>query len=170
MKIVWCLGLIGKGSIVFTLKPGFRRKQAWDLAGSPVVRTSHFVCREHGFNPWLETKILQAMQCDHTGMASNQGCFPIECQLARTRDISLFTWMCVCSVTSVMLDSLWPHGLCAARLLCPWGSSGKNTGVGCRPLLQGIFSIQGLNLGFLHCRQILYMSWATRKAKEGGVN
>ena len=33
---------------------------------------------------------------------------------------------------------------------------GKNTGVGCHSLLQGIFLIQGLNLGLLHCRQILY--------------
>ena len=34
----------------------------------------------------------------------------------------------------------------------PWNSSGKNTGVGCRPLLQGIFPTQGLNLGLLNCR------------------
>ena len=33
---------------------------------------------------------------------------------------------------------------------------GKNTGVGCHALLQGIFSIQGLNPGLPHCRQILY--------------
>ena len=32
----------------------------------------------------------------------------------------------------------------------------KNTGVGYHFLLQGIFSSQGLNLGLLHCRQILY--------------
>ena len=30
-------------------------------------------------------------------------------------------------------------------LLCPWGSPAKNTGVGCRALLQGIFLTQGLN-------------------------
>ena len=28
------------------------------------------------------------------------------------------------------------------RLLCPWGSLGKNTGVGCHALLQRIFSTQ----------------------------
>ena len=38
---------------------------------------------------------------------------------------------------SVVSDSLWPHGLQPARLLCPWDSSGKNTGVGCHALLQG---------------------------------
>ena len=34
--------------------------------------------------------------------------------------------------------------------------SSKNTGVGCHALLQGIFPTQGLNLGFLHVRQMLY--------------
>ena len=34
-------------------------------------------------------------------------------------------------------------------ILCPWGSPGKNTGVGCQALLQGIFPTQGLNLRFL---------------------
>ena len=31
----------------------------------------------------------------------------------------------------------------------PWGSPGKNTGVGCRARLQGIFPTQGLNLRLL---------------------
>ena len=35
-------------------------------------------------------------------------------------------------------------------------SPGKNTGVGCHSLLQGIFLTKGLNLGLLNCRQILY--------------
>jgi len=42
-----------------------------------------------------------------------------------------------CSVTSVVLDSLRPHGLQPTRLLCPWNSPRKNTGVGCHGLLQG---------------------------------
>ena len=36
-----------------------------------------------------------------------------------------------------------------------WDSAGKNTGVGCHFLLQGIFPTQGLNPGLLHCRQML---------------
>ena len=44
----------------------------------------------------------------------------------------------------------------ALRLLCPWDSSGKNTGVGCHALLQKIFRTQGSNPGLPHCRQILY--------------
>ena len=46
--------------------------------------------------------------------------------------------------------------LLTARLLCPWDSSGKTTGVGCHFLLQGIFLTQESNPGPLHCRQILY--------------
>ena len=37
-----------------------------------------------------------------------------------------------------------------------WYSPGKNTGVGCHGLLQGIFPTQGSNPGLLHCRWILY--------------
>ena len=40
---------------------------------------------------------------------------------------------------------LQPHGLWPARLLCPWDSPGKNIGVGCHFLLQGIFPTQGSN-------------------------
>ena len=57
---------------------------------------------------------------------------------------------------SVMADSLQLHGLESTRLLSPWHSPGKNTGLGSRFLLQGIFLNQGLNLCLLHCRQILY--------------
>ena len=43
-----------------------------------------------------------------------------------------------------------------ARLLCPWNSPGKNTGVGCHFLLWGNFLTQRSNPCLLHCRQILY--------------
>ena len=36
------------------------------------------------------------------------------------------------------------------------GSPGKNTGVGCHALLQGIFPTQGSNPGLPYCRRILY--------------
>ena len=52
--------------------------------------------------------------------------------------------------------------LCHPMDCSPPGSSvhgdspGKNSGVGCHALLQGIFPTQGLNPGLPHCRQILY--------------
>ena len=61
--------------------------------------------------------------------------------------------MCYLESQSVSC-SLGPHGLYTARLLCPWDSPGKNTGVG--SLLREIFLIQGLISGLPHCRQILH--------------
>ena len=71
-------------------------------------------------------------------------------------------YRCWCSVTSVVSDSLWPHRWQPTRLLCPLDSPGKNTGVGCHALLQGIFLTQGSNLHLLLGRQILY-HWVTRE-------
>ena len=39
------------------------------------------------------------------------------------------------------------------RLLCPWDSLGKNAGVSCHALLQGIFQTPGLNLCLLHWQE-----------------
>ena len=60
------------------------------------------------------------------------------------------------------------YGLQSTRLLFPWDSPGKNTGVDCHALFQGIFPTQGSNLYFLqllHCWWILYC-WATEEAQE----
>ena len=52
---------------------------------------------------------------------------------------------CVCESRSVVSNSLWPRGLYSPGILQASCS-----------LLQGIFPIQGLNRGLLHCRRILY--------------
>ena len=54
------------------------------------------------------------------------------------------SYVCAC-VCSVMSASVRPHELQPARLLCSWDSPGKNTGVGCRFLIQGFFPTQGSN-------------------------
>ena len=56
----------------------------------------------------------------------------------------------VCYITSVISDFLRPCEVYPARLLCPWDFPGKNTGMGCHALLQGIFPTQGSNPCFLH--------------------
>ena len=57
--------------------------------------------------------------------------------------------------SSVVSDSLWPHGLCSTPGAYVHGDSpGKNIGVGCHTLLQGIFPTQRLNPGLLQCRGI----------------
>ena len=70
-----------------------------------------------------------------------------------------------CALSLQLCPTLWALGPQPARLLCPWDVPGKNTGVGCHFLFQGIFPNQGWNLRvrhLLHCRRILY-HWATRE-------
>ena len=79
---------------------------------------------------------------------------------------SLFTWnyhnivnclSALCVLVAQSCPTLCnPMDCSPARLLCPWNSPTKNTGVGCHSLLQGLFPTPGLNLGLLHCREILY--------------
>ena len=61
-------------------------------------------------------------------------------------------------VVQGLLIGLRPHGRQPARLLCPWNSPYKNTGVGCHSLLQRIFLTQEWSLGLPHCRQIVFYS------------
>jgi len=55
--------------------------------------------------------------------------------------------VCVCVLLShsVVSNSLQPYGLQPTRLHCPWDFPGKNTGVDCHFLLQGIFPTQESN-------------------------
>ena len=74
-------------------------------------------------SPWTEEPGgLQSMGSQRVGhnWASN------------THTLYLFSGSVSCLVMS---NSLWPHGLQPARLLCPWDSPGQNTGVGCHFLL-----------------------------------
>ena len=48
------------------------------------------------------------------------------------------------------MSILWLRGLQPTRLLCPWDFPGKNAGVGCLFLLQGLFLTQGSNPCLLH--------------------
>ena len=58
-----------------------------------------------------------------------------------------------CVSRSVMSDSLWPHGLyITSQASHPWDSPGKDTGVACHFLLQGIFQVQGST-------QVSYILW-----------
>ena len=74
-------------------------------------------------------------------------------------------------VTQSYLTLCDPMDLQPAKLLCPWDSPGKNTGVGYHSLLQGIFLTQEWNLGLLLCRQILYsLSHREALVGEGSLN
>ena len=77
----------------------------------------------------------------------------------------------LCAVCAKSLQScltVRPHGLQSTRLLCPWESPGKNTGVGCHALLQGIFPTQGLNPHLLPliCIEVVYSKLAFKGFQE----
>ena len=64
-----------------------------------------------------------------------------------------------------------PYGL--GRFLHPWASPGKNTGMGCHTLLQGIFLTQGLNLPLLcllHWQAMFFTTSATGEAPHLSKN
>ena len=75
-----------------------------------------------------------------------------------------------CVTRSVMSDFLRTHGLQPERILCPWNSPGKNTEVVSHFLLQGVLLTQGLNLGLLHCRHILYCLSNQRSPSYSQIN
>ena len=54
-------------------------------------------------------------------------------------------YVLACWVAWVTSDSWQRYGLWLTRLLCPWDSPGKNTGMDCHALLQEIFLAQGSN-------------------------
>ena len=83
--------------------------------------------------------------------------FPGECPQQRLEAAHVL-W-CVCAKSLQLCLTLQSYELLPARLLCPWDSPGKNTGVGFCVLLQGLFPAQRLNLCLLH---ILY--FCTMKA------
>ena len=70
--------------------------------------------------------------------------------------------MLIKSLVLCLVAQSCPTQSCDPMDCSPPGSSvpgdfpGKNTGVGCHALLQGIFPTQGSNPGLLHCRGILY--------------
>ena len=57
---------------------------------------------------------------------------------------------CCGRVRAQACPTLRPRGLQPTRLLSPWDSPGKKTGVGWHFLLQGVLPTQGLNLSLLH--------------------
>ena len=76
--------------------------------------------------------------------------------------ISYLFYVCVSSAAQSCLNLFRPHGLQLTRLLCPWNSPGKNTGVDCHFLFQGIFLTKGLNL-----RLLCLLHWQADSLQSG---
>ena len=85
------------------------------------------------------------------------------CSAPATVSVTYEKWRSKTVSLSVMSHSLQPRGLQPARLLCPWYSSGKNTGVGSHTLLQGS-SWPRDQTQVSHIAGRFFTIWATREA------
>ena len=99
----------------------------------------------------------QAWKARDHGIAKSWTCLsdshthtPMGKNLIKLFHSTIHPWWCSfsCAQSSVLQDSLQ---LEPAGLLCPWNLPGKNTGMGCHFLLQGIFSNPGTGSSHLLC-------------------
>ena len=98
-------------------------------------------CRRHKrrrFDPWVR-KIPWRRAQQPTPVGHNWKQLSLNARMYRSWFVAYKTKFFI-----VVSDcaTLWAE---PARRLCPWDSPGKNTGVECHFLLQGIFPTQGLN-------------------------
>ena len=107
-------------------------------------RSSHEDRGPYAVGSGLQQRSLAALRSQKAGrqppyaaLGGDEGSLPVPAAMAKG-------WY-VCSVAQSCVTLRGPMDLKAARLLCPWGSPSKNTGVGCHALLQGIFPTQGSN-------------------------
>ena len=72
----------------------------------------------------------------------------------------------MCVSRSVMSNSLRPQGLELCRLLCPWDSPGKNTGVGCISFSRGSSWLRDWTR-VSHTAGRFFTVWVTRQESNG---
>ena len=108
-----------------------------------VAACGIFTCSMQDLVPWLRV---------------NPGPLRWECSLSHwaTREVLRNSWKqpsslccCCCSVAQASLTLCDPTDCSPLRLLCPGDFPGKNIGVGCHFLLQGIFLTQRSKLYLL---------------------
>ena len=84
----------------------------------------------------------------------SEGTSPSEILISGFQILEL--WNNTYTLVTQSCPTLWNLMDCIPPGSHPWNSPGKNTGVVCHFLFQGIFLTQGSNPGLLNCRQILY--------------
>ena len=113
-----------------------------DLNGKDIQKGGIYV------QVWKKVEVLISQCptcCDSTDCirTADSSCLTVE------RNTSLLKQL-HCLAAKSCLTFLRSHELQPTRLLCPWDFPGKNTGVGCCSLLQGIFPTQESNSSLLH--------------------
>ena len=101
-----------------------------------VVANSHWLSILH--------TVLYMHQC--YALNSSHLLLPLLCPQVSSLCLHLY---CVHAKSLQQYLTLQPSRLSPARLLCPWDFPGKNTGMGCHAVFQGIFPTQGSKQGLL---------------------
>ena len=84
--------------------------------------------------------------------------------------LHMFKIAVLCLVTQLCLTLCNPMDYSQPGSSVHGDSPGKNIGVGCHALPQGIFPTQGLNPGLWHCRWILYHESPEKPKNTTGVS
>ena len=89
--------------------------------------------------PWWAKQRSKALWSKkRAGNSVHANCFYK--RLLEKKSMRYYAWKWKMKVSVAQsCPTLRPHGLQPARLLCPWNSPDKNTGMGSHSLLQGIF-------------------------------
>ena len=176
--------------IPWTEAPGGLQSMGWQRAGHDWAHYNTYITTEHhclgGLNnnhvflTFLEAgkskiKVPARWVSGEKLLPCLKAVAPFVCvhRVERERGESLvsFFWVKKQSFSlSVMSDSLQPHGLELARLLCSWDSPYKYTGMGSHSLLQGIFPTQESNPGLLYWQADSLLSEPPGKPFEQGSN
>ena len=91
------------------------------------------------YDLWEQSNISQKWKLSWK-ILGNKVCW-ISC-VHSIKEVLMLIEGCACMLTHLTLCD--PRTV-ACQPACPWNSPGKNTGVGCHLLLQGMFLMQGLN-------------------------
>ena len=133
------------------LLSGLLKLQAREELDWPVSHTWNIEKVKSIYNP-LKVLICEALKCwtdwltawTVTETGSARTLYGLENAAGAGGLLGRVVWAPLARVCSVVSDSLWPRGLQPTRILCPWDSPGKNTGVNRLPFASpGIFTTQG---------------------------
>ena len=84
-----------------------------------------------------------------------------------------YTFFCSKSNWRYVLSCVWLFATLwtvATRLFCPWNFLGKNSGLGCHFLLQGLFPTQRSNLHLLHWQMDSFPLAPPADTEDMGLN
>ena len=156
-KSLSCVRLLGTPWTAAHQAPpsmGFSRQQYWSRLPLPSPQRCSVAIKTNKPSPWENPK--EKGESDFKSSYIKRFTCPVSNKInlkvyKETEKCGLFRGGgCLFTTDSCpTLATLWTV---TRHALCLWNSPGKNTGVGCQFLLQGIFPTQGSNPGILHCR------------------